>query len=91
MKEATCEEAVKQIIEQMKMIIGPVAITQANLVKGLSANKKVKITGEGYNIISQLVERYKLIMGQVALTIAKRSLKELLRKNPKLKVPEELR
>lgn len=91
MKGENYEDVAKEIVEQMKIIIGPVAVTQANLVKGLSVNKKVAIAGNGLEIIRQLVKRYKSIMGAVALTIARNAVKPLLRKNPKLVIPEELR
>ncbi len=82
----------KAIIDEVNRIVGPVAIMQANTVKGLKATtKKVQIKGDPIKIISNLIEAYKTIMGDVAITLAKRGAKAILEKNPGLKVPKELR
>ncbi len=82
----------KAIIDEVNRIVGPVAIMQANTVKGLNATtKKIQIKGDPIKIISNLIEAYKTIMGDVAITLAKRGAKAILEKNPGLKVPKELR
>lgn len=84
------EKLTKSIIDEIKKIIGPVAITQANQVEGLAVNHKIVLKGNPQSIIQHLIEKYKSIMGPVALTLAKRGAAPLLKKS-KLKVPEELR
>ena len=82
----------KAIIDKIGSIIGPVAIIQANTVKGLKASvKKVQIKGNSLKVISDLVNAYKTIIGDVAVTLAKKAAKPILEKNPKLKVPKELK
>ena len=85
------ERLIKSIIDETEMIVGPVAITQANKVKGLEITRIIKIKGDPQKIIKSLLENYKSIIGEVAVTIAKRGTKPILEKNLKLKVPEELR
>ena len=86
------EKLAKAIIEEINSVIGPVAIVQANTVKGLKAStRKVQITGVPVKVISDLVDAYKTIIGDVAITIAKKGAKSIIEKNPKLKVPKELK
>ena len=90
--EKAYEKLVKAIIDQTKSIIGPVAIMQANTVKGLEATTtKARITGDPLKVISNLINAYKTIIGGVAITLAKKAAKSIIEKNPKLKVPKELR
>jgi len=86
------EELAKAIIDETNSVVGPVAIVQANTVKGLKAStKRVQITGYPLKVISGLINSYKTIIGEVAVTLAKKGLKPILEKNPKLKIPKELR
>ncbi len=86
------EKLAKAIIGEVNNIVGPVAIMQANTVKGLKATtEEVQIKGDPIKIISNLIEAYKTIMGDVAITLAKRGAKTFLEKNPKLKVPAKLK
>ncbi len=82
---------VRAIINQMRTITGPVAVTQANKVSGLSTNGKTIIHGNPQRVLNELLNKYALIMGPVAITIAKKGAAPILEKNPKLKVPNELR
>ena len=91
MNEKIYAGLVNGIIGEMKKIIGPVAVTQANTVDGLAIDKKITIKRDGYEVVTRLIEKYKTIMGPVAVTIAKKGVEAILEKNPKLKVPEELR
>ena len=89
---ADSEKLAKAIIDEVNRIVGPVAIMQANTVKGIKATTKgVQIEGNPVKIISNLIEAYKTIMGDVAVTLAKRGASSMLKKNPKLKVPKGLR
>ena len=92
MSKKNYEKLAKAIIDEVNNIVGPVAIMQANTVKGLKAStEEVQIKGDPIKIISNLIEAYKTIMGDVAITLAKRGAAPVLKKNPKLKVPEELK
>ena len=81
----------RAIIESMESIIGPVARTQANNVEGLRVNNKVTIDGDPQTTIKKLIEKYCSLMGPVAITIAKKGARQIMEKNPKLKVLKELR
>lgn len=86
------EELAKVIIDETKSIIVPVAIVQANTVKGLkTTTAKVQIKNTPIKVISDLINAYKTIIGDVAFTLAKKAAKPILEKNPKLKVPDELK
>jgi len=90
--EKVYEKLTKAIIDETGSVIGPVAIVQANTVKGLKAStKEVHIKGNPLKIISSLVSAYKAIIGDVAVTLAKKAAKPILEKNPKLKVSNELK
>jgi hypothetical protein len=82
---------VEAIIEQIGMIIGPVARTQANTVAGLHVNKKITIKGDPENVIRNLIRKYQRLMGPVAVTIAKKGVEPILKKNPGLNIPNILK
>jgi len=86
------EKLAKAIIDEINSIIGPVAIMQANTVKGMKASVQgVKITANPEKAVSGLLKAYKTIIGEVAVTLAIKGAKKILKKNPRLKVPKELR
>lgn len=87
------KKIINSIVKGITAIIGPVAIVQANNVKGLSvtATGNVDIKGDAVKKIEQLVKAYEVLIGPVAITIAKRAVKPFLEKNKGLKVPEKLR
>ena len=87
----TYEKLVKGIVDQMQIIIGSVAVTQANKVKGLKINDGVHIHGDSAKVISRLITNHQKIIGDVALTIAAKGAKPILEKNPKLKIPDKLK
>ena len=90
--EKAYEELAKAIIDQTKSIIGPVAVMQANTVKGLKASTtEARITGDPLKVISGLINAYKTIIGSVAVTLAKKGAKSIIENNPKLKIPDELK
>ncbi len=88
----TYEKLAKAIVDEVNKVIGPVAIMQANTIKGLKASTKgVQITGDPQKAISNLLNSYKTIVGDVAVTLAKKGAAPVLKKNPKLKVPAKLK
>jgi len=88
----TYEKLAKAIIDRVRKVIGPVAIIQANTVKGLKASKeKVQIKGNHQKIISDLVDAYKIIMGEIGVSLAKKGAEPILQQHPRLKVPDELK
>ena len=86
------EKLTKAIIDETNTIVGPVAIMQANTVKGLKVSTvEVHITANPPKVISDLINAYKTIIGSVAVTLAKKAAEPILEKNPKLKIPNELK
>lgn len=84
-------DLVKGMVQQMETIIGPVAIRQANQISGLETNGETIIKGNPARIVKQLIEKYMVITGPVALTLAKKAARPILKKDPKLKVPDLLK
>lgn len=79
-------DIVKSIINKMKRLIGPVAITQAKMVNGLNITKnKITIKGDYNKIINEFLSRYERIIGPSFRTIAIRTTKPILKKYQKLK------
>ena len=93
MEKTVYAKMVNSIVKEITTIIGPVAIVQANNVKGLSvtATGNVDIKGDAVKKIEQLVKAYEVLIGPVAITIAKRAVKTFLEKNKRLQIPEKLR
>ena len=87
------EKVIITIVNQTNQIIGPVAIVQANNVKGLkvTAAGDISIKGDPVEKIRKLIKAYEILIGPVAITIAKRGITPILEKNPKLKIPKEFR
>ena len=68
------EDLVKSIIAQQELIIGPVAIEEANKVRGLKVSpdgKTVTIQGEGKDILEGLVKQYASLFGRVSVEVCK--------------------
>jgi len=93
MKKEVYEQIIIAIVNQTNQIIGPVAIMQANNIKGLkvTAAGDVGIMGNPIEKIKKLIKAYEILIGPVATTIAKKGIQQILEKNPKLKIPKELR
>jgi hypothetical protein len=92
MKNKIYEKMIITIVNQTAQIIGPVAIMQANNIKGLevTAAGDISIRGNPAKKIGDLIKAYEILIGPVATTIAKRGIQKILEKNPKLKIPKEL-
>ena len=93
MKNEIYEKIVIAIVNQTNQIIGPVAIVQANNIKGLkvTATGEINIKGNPIKKIKQLIKAYEILIGPVAITIAKKGIQDILEKNPKLNFPEKLK
>ncbi|HSX44459.1 MAG TPA: hypothetical protein VLF87_00735 [Patescibacteria group bacterium] len=78
-----------RIISQQELIIGPVAVQQAQQVDGISvdwANHTVSIVGDEKEAVEELIEAYRDLFGQIAVEASKEAVASLANK---LK-PEEL-
>lgn len=93
MEKTVYKKIINSIVKGTNAIIGPVAIVQANNIKGLKVNatRNVDIKGNPTKKIEQLVDGYEVLIGPVAVTIAKRAVRPFLEKNKNLKIPKKLK
>lgn len=92
-KDIYSQIAVK-IIAGQEAIIGPVAIEQAQKVKGMSINwaqKEVSITGNKVAVIEELIEKYKELFGQISVEVSRQAAAPLMTQLPSNALPEPLK
>ncbi|MEK7595727.1 MAG: hypothetical protein AAB443_04050 [Patescibacteria group bacterium] len=68
------ESLVKSIISQQELIIGPVAIEEANKVDGLNVSmdgEVVTLANDGKEILGNLVKQYASLFGRVSIEVCK--------------------
>lgn len=91
--EVYSQIAVK-IIKGQEAIIGPVAIEQAQRVKGMKIEwdkKEVTITGDPADAIDDLIEKYKELFGQISVEVSKEAVSSLVGHLPADGLPETLK
>ncbi len=79
---ADISNIVKSIIEHQQLVMGPLALEQANKVTGLNvsdgANIQVKITGsDSDKILTELVEKYEQLFGRASVEVCRDAVKEV--------------
>lgn len=77
----TLKEIAKTIILHQQMIIGPLAIEQANKVPGISVSDKPTLTLEiktddSRKTLDLLIKRYEELFGKTSIEVCKDALKE---------------
>lgn len=85
---------VKSIVTGQKVIIGQMAIDQANQVPGLKVSpnlETITINGDSNEILHGLVNQYKQLFGQASVEACKDSIKEILPKISAGDIPDFLR
>ncbi|OGD08359.1 hypothetical protein A2397_03145 [Candidatus Amesbacteria bacterium RIFOXYB1_FULL_44_23] len=90
---ANAQSLVKVIVEQQRMIIGPLAVEQANKVDGLTITvdlNEVTISGDPKKILMDLVDQYRRLFGQVSVEACKESIKKTLHQIPRQDIPDFL-
>jgi carbon monoxide dehydrogenase subunit G len=83
----------QQIIEQQEVIIGPVAVEQANQIEELNIdwpNHSISIDGNGAATIDKLVNQYKKLFGQISVEASRQAAAKLLAQLPAPKRPKTL-
>ena len=86
-------QIVERIIKQQESIIGPIAIEQAEHIKGLKVDwekKEITITGDGDKVIDELVEQYKQLFGKISVEVCREAAEPLVDKLPKGHLPKSL-
>jgi hypothetical protein len=86
-------ELADSIIREQQHIIGPVALTQAKKVAGISIENTgtVEIQGSGKDIVQALVEQYAKLFGKASIQVCKEAVESLLNKMPASDIPDILK
>ena len=72
---------VEKIIKDQEGIIGPIALEQAQKVRGLRVDLEkhnVQFDGSQKDIVEKLVEKYKEIFGQASVEVCKETARKIL-------------
>ncbi len=94
MKTDLFSQMVEKIIASQETIIGPIAIEQANDVKGLSVDwnkRNISFNGDEAKIIDDLVEKYRDFFGQVSVQVCRQAAQKFLNQLPVNQQPTLLR
>lgn len=86
---------VKSIVEHQQLVIGPLAVEQANKVAGISisygANLQVKVTGsDTEKILTELVSQYEQLFGRASVEVCRDAVKEIKPKVDSAVLPQIL-
>jgi len=76
---------VESIIKEQEAIIGPIAVEQAERVKGLKVNwpkHEISFKGNESAIIEELIEQYRDFFGQVSVEVCRHAVKKLVSQLP---------
>ncbi len=87
---------VKSIIEHQQLVMGPLALEQANKVKGIQVSDgdtmQVSVTGSDQSaILTELVKKYEALFGQASVEVCKDAIKEVTPRIPNDQLPGILR
>jgi len=87
-------QIVEKIISEQETIIGPIAVEQAVLVKGLKVNwakHEISFSGKETEIIEELIEKYRDFFGQVSVEVCRHAVRKLVSKLPPEQQPKLLK
>lgn len=89
-------ELVKSIVQHQELVIGPLALEQANKVTGLSVSDggdiKVAVTGSDTDkILTELVKKYEQLFGRASIEVCRDAIKEVKPPVPVDQLPQILR
>lgn len=82
-----------KIIKEQEVIIGPIALEQAQKVEGLKideAKHQVSINGDGKIILENLIKQYEKLFGPASILVCKDAVKNLIGQAPKDQIPQLL-
>lgn len=84
----------EKIIKEQEGIIGPVALEQAQKVKGLQVDwqkHEVSFEGNKTDIVEKLVEQYQGLFGQASVEACKEAVRGIIADVPQNQLPPLLR
>ena len=86
-------QIVSQIIKDQEIIIGPIALEQAQKVSGLEApsSDSIKINGEAKNVLSDLVNQYAKLFGKASIEVCKEAVRQVKAQVAPEQLPDILR
>lgn len=90
----TYSNLVIAIISGQEKVIGPVAVSQAQLVSGLKVDwdeKKVEISKEPKTVVDGLVEQYKGLFGKISVDVCKEAVGRIAQQLSPEQMPASLR
>ncbi len=88
------EQIVTRIIKSQEVIIGPVAIEQAQRVPHLKVDwesKRINISGNEADAVDALIDVYKELFGQISVEVSKEAAGALVDKLPANALPKALK
>lgn len=88
------EQIIVKIIKSQEVIIGPIAIEQAQQIPHLKVDwetKKIDIDGNEAAAIDALVAAYRQLFGQISVEVSREAAASLLSKLPTDSLPEALK
>lgn len=87
------EQAVEKIIKEQEVIIGPVALQQAQKVTGLviDQEKHVHLQGNKTQILEDLIKSYEELFGRASVETCKEAVEEILPNLPPDEIPASLK
>ncbi len=87
-------QAAEKIINEQRIIIGPIAIEQAREVHGIELddqNHVIDVKGDKTKILDQLVAQYRKLFGQTSVEVCKEAASALFAQLPVDQIPSLLR
>lgn len=84
----------EKIIKEQESVIGPIALEQAQKVKGLKIDWKsrdIAFEGNKTDIVENLIEQYKKLFGQASVEMCKDAVKSIISEVPSSEVPSLLK
>jgi len=84
----------EKIIKEQESVIGPIALEQAQKVKGLKVDLKnhdISFEGNKTDIVENLIEQYKKLFGQASVEMCKDAVKGIITQVPSSQVPPLLK
>lgn len=83
----------EKIISEQEIIIGPVALEQAQKVPGLKVNwerHEVSLEGNKKKILENLVKQYEELFGRASIEVCREAISKYSTKIPKNQLPSAL-